>query len=806
MVFLLNDQNVFQYLVKQKIIEQEAQKVQQIESKIRKNFNLLIHFSNDRSLLVKQEPHDRNGKTNKDFLDEWQVYQLLRISPELEQIQTLFPEALHFDSKHSILVFNYLKNYCDLDEFYTQKRIFPDSIAAFVGVNLARIHRATYDRPDYKNFLTQTALSENVDDKLAQTVPDFSDELEKITPEIFGQISTDGLKFYELYQRYASLGQAIAQLNADYEPICLIHNDLKLSNILLHHEWESWQSPLDRVGLNGDAETATGKEAFIRFIDWEKWLWGDPAADLGTLVASYLKIWLKSLVVQAGIDLETALRLATTPLEAIQPSIAALLQSYLLCFPEILERFSDFLQRVMQFTGLALIESIQTKLHYHEPFGNTEICMLQVAKTLVCTPAQSIPTVCGVAASDLLNLRNPLTFKVSQGKLSPPSNQSAPQGNQSVRTEHPSILFTQDEMLHDLVHNIQIRTDFSIHHPYYAPATPPIELGDRLSLLPANLQQNYLKAQLQNYLYEIYFSGEALAQTEENGDLLPNSPLENNTIRGLNVQFYEQLQHSNRGKGYFDPNWRVLRCGKDGRVAVQKDALTLWINSKRHLSAEARSPVVGDSVSIRLPNHQVETEFYVAVGDAGLVPDEADAIELYFNVTAAGVIELMQHLTQQFNAIGIPFSFKVLADPVEYGRYDSAILQVGCIHYEQVWQVLHPIYQRLAPDSFHGSIPLFIKALAPGIGLAEEPENDRFEDFGTNRFRLVADALLSVWQSSVDSPEGRIKAIQQHFHQQGLNWQQPYLNPGSQDIYPPLSAGNGVIENFEESLSLGKTV
>ncbi|PSB67201.1 hypothetical protein C7B61_07415, partial [filamentous cyanobacterium CCP1] len=216
--------------------------------------------------------------------------------------------------------------------------------------------------------------------------------------------------------------------------------------------------------------------------------------------------------------------------------------------------------------------------------------------------------------------------------------------------------------------------------------------------------------------------------------------------------------------------------------------------------------VVGDPVSIRLPNHQVETEFYVAVGDAGLVPDDAPAIELYFNVTAAGAIDLMQHLTHHFNAIGIPFSFKVLADPMEYGRYDSAMLQVERIHYQQVWQVFHPIYQRLAPRAFHATVPLFTKAIAPGIGLAEEPDDDRVGDFGTNRFRLVADALLSVWKTPMDTPEGRMKAIQQHFHQQGLNWQQPYLNPDSQAIYPLLSARNGVIENFEESLTLGKTV
>ncbi|HEY9627455.1 MAG TPA: T3SS effector HopA1 family protein [Coleofasciculaceae cyanobacterium] len=811
MVFLLSNQNVFQYLIEKKIIS-VAQNNRKIESKTCKNFNLLIHFpsqaSEQPSILIKQEPHDEDGDTNGDFLHEWQVYELVRCYSEFSQIKSLLPEAIHFDRKHSIVAFNYLKNYCDLDDFYTQNRHFPSPIATALGAALAAVHRISCDRQDYKNFLAAKDAVEEEDDEATEKVPDLMHELENLTPESFGAISADGLKFYELYQRYDSLGQAIRQLNAVYEPICLIHNDLKLSNILLHHEWESLLLQDDRAFP--PSALAREAEAAIRLIDWEKWLWGDPASDLGTLVANYLKIWLKSLVVRAGIDLNLALRLASVPLEVIQPSMIALVRSYLAHFPEILERFPDFLQRVMQFTGLALIESIQTKLHYQEPFGNIEICMLQVAKTLLCSPLQAIPTVFGLTASHLLDSQVQLPLKAQRRQSVAPveAEKASVEVIQAGTCNRPSLSWGQDVFnrdafnqltaLQDLVNYIQIKTNYCIHHPRYSPSEPPEAIASRLPMLPADLQQRYLKAQLQNYLYDIYFSGEIclgdetgfsgiqeFAQTLQAEDGSPPI-LENNRVHGQDVRFYEQLRRSNSGKGYFDPDWQVVRRESNGTFVVQKEELTLHIDPLRHLPAETRSPSIGDIVAIRLPKNRIETGFYVAVGNAGLVPDDSPAIELYFNVTPAGAIALMQSLTQRLNAIALPFVFKVLSDPVAYGRYDAGILQVERSRSQQLWPVLQQVYAAIAPDQVHAPTPLFTKTLAPGLGLAEEPEENTAEDFGTKCCKLVAEGLLSVWQTEADSPQARMSAIRQRLTEQGLHWQKPYLNPHSEDIYPPL--------------------
>ncbi len=385
MTFLLSYKNVFHYLVEKGICEANQESLLEIEAKSCKNFNLLVSLTEDRYLLIKQERHDHEGKTNGDFWYEWLFYEFLQEFPELSSIRPLISEAIHFDSSCSILVFNYLNDYCDLAYFYSKEQVFPTEIASHIGATIATIHRTTLDCHKYKDFLSSNSKQLPIDEEV-----DFLERLERIEPEVFGMYSEDSLEFFRLYQRYESLGQAIAELNQVWEPCCLIHNDLKLKNILLHLEWEQC--------LSTNKLEAT---SIVRLIDWERFTWGDPTLDLGNIIASYLQIWLSSLVISTAIDIETALRLAKTPLEVIQPSLVALTQAYLANFPEIIERRQNFLRRAMQFAGFILIRKIHIKINNLKPFDNTGICMIQVAKTLLCHPEQSILIVFGITESEL---------------------------------------------------------------------------------------------------------------------------------------------------------------------------------------------------------------------------------------------------------------------------------------------------------------------------------------------------------------------------------------------------------------------
>ncbi len=384
MTFVLNSQSVFDYLVKHNLYEQK-EKLSQVELKVAKNFNLLVNLRDNRQLLVKQERYNLEGKTAGEFLNDWRIQEFFECFSELSSIQPWLPEVLHFNADDSIIVFNYLSNYRDLADFYAKENVFPIEIAASIGAILATIHRTTFERHDYRDFFSQ-----NREDLSTDQAPNFVRSLDRIGPEVFGSVPADGIKFFSLYQRYDSLGKAIAELTNAFSACCLVHNDLKLNNILLHLGWEQ-----------ALVKAEPSSQSPVRLIDWERSAWGDPAFDLGTLIASYLQLWLSSLVVSKTISIEESLRMAITPLEQLQPSIAALVDAYLKQFPEVLAHRPDFLLRVVQFAGLALIQQIQATIQYQKAFGNAGICTLQVAKSLLCRPAQSISTVFGWSESEL---------------------------------------------------------------------------------------------------------------------------------------------------------------------------------------------------------------------------------------------------------------------------------------------------------------------------------------------------------------------------------------------------------------------
>ncbi|MFK0734496.1 MAG: phosphotransferase [Gloeotrichia echinulata HAB0833] len=381
MTFILTSHNVFDYLITKGLCNQSDQPPSKVEPLAAKNFNLLVNLSDTHKLLVKQERHNQEGKAAGEFLSEWRIQEFLQRFPEVDQYRLFLPEVLHFDAENSIIVFKYLDDYRDLMDFYTKEKSFSIEIAQEIGTILGTIHRDSFNRQEYQEF-----FSENSENLRANQVSRLIRGLERVEPEIFGLVPDDGLKFFALYQRYDSLGEAIAELGNSLTLSCLTHNDLKLNNILLYKDWQDSSNNI------------------IRLIDWERSAWGDPAFDLGTLIASYVQIWLGSLVISNSLTIEESLRLAMIPLELLQPSIGTLTQAYLNTFPKIVEHRPDFLQRVVQFTGFAIIQQIQSMIQYEKSFGNMGIAMLQVAKALLCRPVQSMSTIFGAASVELVRL------------------------------------------------------------------------------------------------------------------------------------------------------------------------------------------------------------------------------------------------------------------------------------------------------------------------------------------------------------------------------------------------------------------
>ncbi len=418
MTFLLSSANVFQYLVDVGLYasldlgpEQVEPVCPEIEARSYKNFNLVVRIDAAHQFIVKQERHDLDGETGGDFWFEWRVQEFIEAYPELQALRCLVSEVQHFDADRAILAARFFPNYLDLGDFYDGFYACPreadvegmgEAIATALGQTIAQIHRLTFQNPSYGVFLSRLGNGKQLSQQ-----NEFLERIDRLGPCVFSLFPQESLQFFQLYQKDPQVAQAVGHLRSTWRKDCLIHRDLRLSNVLLDRRW------LDRRGVTqraeyelavGDGEETIAKveaESPLRLIDWEKFAWGDPAYDLGTAIAAHLQLWLKSLALHAEIDLPTALRLANVPLEVVQPSLLGLIRGYLDDVPEIVGRHPDFLVRALQFAGGVLIEKVLVKLEYRRPFENADICAMQVARVLLVRPHDGAQQILGMSLAEI---------------------------------------------------------------------------------------------------------------------------------------------------------------------------------------------------------------------------------------------------------------------------------------------------------------------------------------------------------------------------------------------------------------------
>ena len=377
----LDTDKVFEYLATLNYCQISDRETSTVTVIAAKNFNISIAFADGRNLLVKQELHNNCGQTKGEFWSAWQIQELLNTFPDLSQkFGAFLPELMYFDPENSILIVRYLADYEDLYQYYANEHKFPVEIARSIGKLLATIHSQTFGQPAYQQFLA----SDNTNLVSSHSAIDLIDRLTRITPQVFQVVPPACLQFFRLYQRFPSLSAAIVELGSSITPSCLVHHDLKINNILIDLDWERPDS------------TA------IRLIDWERANWGDPAFDLGCILSSYLEIWLDGLPIGHSLSINESLQLATTPLELLQPSLFALVQAYLAEFPGISIDRPDYLDRVIQFAGLGLIQRVEGNLYEERNFDNRGMVILQVAKQLICTPQAAINTLFGSNSAQLI--------------------------------------------------------------------------------------------------------------------------------------------------------------------------------------------------------------------------------------------------------------------------------------------------------------------------------------------------------------------------------------------------------------------
>lgn len=403
MTIKLSSNNVFQYLINAGICQEQDIESTEIAprcSKAGRNklIFLILYLQSGCQLVVKQAYNRSDSSTTKIIKSEWRFHKFLQSCQDLGYTSSLNLEILQFDEFNSILIYKSPKNYINLENYYINHKKFPTAIAELVGTTLATLHRETLNSQNCYDFMNKA-----VEGKFCYKFPYPDYLLDRLEPEtLLQEFPPEGNNFISFYQRCESLRAAVRELVVAHNHCCLTHNNPQLNNILIPRQWEE---PL--------YQTHPSNESIIRMINWESSSWGDPAFDLGTVIADYLLLWLNSLIIHPDIKLEKSLQLATIPLETLQPSIVALMRAYISSFPNFYEEFPNFLNRVVQFTGLALIYKIIAMIQSFQDFNVQSIYILQVATKLLCEPEKSFNSVLGLtklALIELITLSNPKQF------------------------------------------------------------------------------------------------------------------------------------------------------------------------------------------------------------------------------------------------------------------------------------------------------------------------------------------------------------------------------------------------------------
>jgi hypothetical protein len=254
------------------------------------------------------------------------------------------------------------------------------------------------------------------------------------------------------------------------------------------------------------------------------------------------------------------------------------------------------------------------------------------------------------------------------------------------------------------------------------------------------------------------------------------------------------LSAANDGTGTWEPGWRVNSLGDDGRVCVSKDQVAFWV-----LPAGLRTTTgkirVGDFCRVRIAKEmrQLMPGFYFAFGN-GSQQDTRDTsdplIRFYWHLTADAAVPYMSLATTLFNQAGLPFRTKVLSDPTHYVRADAGVLYLERRYFGPARNIIREIHERTM-SGLRQEVPMFTKALAEGLGLAEDPNNQM--SFGQSRCKIAARTLCSCFVRGVSDPEERLSLLMKAFEEEGLDPASPYLDKNSIDFYsltgefPPTS-------------------
>jgi hypothetical protein len=209
-----------------------------------------------------------------------------------------------------------------------------------------------------------------------------------------------------------------------------------------------------------------------------------------------------------------------------------------------------------------------------------------------------------------------------------------------------------------------------------------------------------------------------------------------------------------------------------GGWLVGRDELVLPVDDD-----EVRFSTGGVRVRFPADRPQSSGGWLVVSGTAGAAPRAGRLAECSLHLLPGTAPEAFADLVTRLDALHLPFTARLLADPSVAGRPDSAVVTAARPDLSALVLVALGLHGG-ARTAFGDPVPGFTRAVAPGVAVADHPGPG--PGFGRHRCGLAAAGLLAAGPGAGRAE--RLGAVRAAFSAAGLDPDAPHLSPGGAEL------------------------
>jgi thiamine kinase-like enzyme len=371
MPIILNHKNLLSYLRELNVLPEMREQNISVDLMLSKRFKWILGWGNT-SIIVKQ------GAIYKEYYSEALVSNEYIKSKLITDSCNLAVSMIHYSKDDSIIIYVCPPKHSILGSHSSShKLLLSIEVAAQIGKSLRNLHKVDVAPARSLGLCTQI-------------LPYKDYLLSEVTPQTGLHSPVEILAFLRSYQEDHEFIDDVSALIGNDSHECIIHGSPKFRNIIIN------TSTLD-------TDSSNKKDLALKLIDWEMCCWGDPSYDLGSIISDYLLLWLKSIRFRSKAEIPQSLKTAGIPLDQIHAPINELVRSYLHDAVKSEEQHSNFIRKAIKYAGLCLICNILQSIENEWGFTNSDVCTLQIARSLICKTENSFTSIFGCSEEQLCN-------------------------------------------------------------------------------------------------------------------------------------------------------------------------------------------------------------------------------------------------------------------------------------------------------------------------------------------------------------------------------------------------------------------